>query len=386
MASRSTAKPTRPSAARAKAAAGGLSPLAGLVLSGFLLTALGAAIIQVRGDPFAGVPVVQAPLLTPQSPPAPQGWTEALKAADPEAGRTVMEPVTVFGGAVQGEVSEGKAAAPVSPNSLKPPATLHGQSMLAPAPISGLYGSGPDGPLPVIAKDGRTSASAYARPFSANGKPKLALIIGRLGQDANLTRQAIETLPGEVTLSFVPYASGLQGWIDLARQHGHEVLIEVPMEPLDYPANDPGPYTLLAAAPAKDTVARLEWILSRATGYFGVSNAFGSRFVNAQAPMETVLTNLRKRGLAFIDDGSAMASQGGLMRASADKVLDDQSLSPDAIGAQFLALEQTARRQGQALGKGSAYPVTVAQARQWIGGLERRGFQLAPASALASQR
>ncbi len=386
MASRSTAKPSRPRATRSKAEAGGLSPLAGLVLSGFLLTALGAAIIQVRGDPFAGVPRVQTPLLTPQSPPAPQGWTEALKAANPEAGRTVVEPVTVFGGAVQGEVSEGKAVAPVSPNSLEPPETLHGQSILAPAPISGLYGSGPDGPLPVIARDGRTSASAYARPFSANGKPKVALIIGRLGQDANLTRQAIETLPGEVTLSFVPYASGLQGWIDLARQHGHEVLIEVPMEPLDYPANDPGPYTLLAAAPAKDTVTRLEWILSRATGYFGVSNAFGSRFVNAQAPMEAVLTNLRKRGLAFIDDGSAMASQGGLMRASADKVLDDQSLSPDAIGAQFLALEQTARRQGQALGKGSAYPVTVAQARQWIGGLEQRGFQLAPASALASQR
>ncbi len=386
MASRSTAKRARPGAVSSKAAAGGLSPLAGLVLCSFLLTAIGAAILQVRGDPFAGAPRVQAPLLTPQSPPAPQGWAEALKAANPEAGRTVMEPVTVFGGAAQGEVSDGKSEALMVAPSLAPPANLHGQTMLVPAPISGLYSPGPDGPLPVIAKDGRTSASAYARPFSANGKPKIALIIGRLGQNASLTRQAIESLPGEVTLSFVPYASGLQGWIDLARQHGHEVLIEVPMEPLDYPANDPGPYTLLAAAPAKDTVARLDWILSRATGYFGVSNAFGSRFVNAQAPMETVLSSLRKRGLAFIDDGSAMASQGGLMRASADQVLDDQSLSPDAIGAQFLALEQAAKRQGQALGKGSAYPVTVAQARQWIGGLERRGFQLAPASALASQR
>lgn len=384
MASRSTAKRTSSGAARSTAAAGGLSPLAGLVLSGLMLSAIGAAIIQVRGDPFAGVPRIQAPLLTPQSPPAPEGWAEALKAANPEAGRTVMEPLTVYGAVAGKEASEARPAPHT--DSAAPLPSVQGQSMLEPAPISGLYGPGPDGPLPVIAKDGRTSASAYARPFSANGKPKVALIIGRLGQNASLTRQAIETLPGEVTLSFVPYASGLQGWIDLARQHGHEVLIEVPMEPLDYPANDPGPYTLLATAPAKDTVARLEWIMSRATGYFGVSNAFGSRFVNAQAPMETLLSNLRKRGLAFIDDGSAMASQGGLMRASADKVLDDQGLSPDAIGEQFLALEQAARRQGQALGKGSAYPVTVAQARQWIGGLERRGFQLAPASALATQR
>jgi polysaccharide deacetylase 2 family uncharacterized protein YibQ len=102
--------------------------------------------------------------------------------------------------------------------------------------------------------------------------------------------------------------------------------------------------------------------------------------------MESFLNPLRKRGLAFIDDGSALASQGGLLRASADKVLDDQSLSPEAIAQQFQALEQVARRQSQALAKGSAYPVTVTQARQWLEGLERRGFQLAPASALASQR
>ena len=30
-----------------------------------------------------------------------------------------------------------------------------------------------------------------------------------------------------------------------AREAGHEVLLEVPMEPFDYPDNDPGPQTLL---------------------------------------------------------------------------------------------------------------------------------------------
>jgi len=69
----------------------------------------------------------------------------------------------------------------------------------------------------------------------------VALIIGGLGLNAATTRQAIESLPPEVTLSFVPYADGLQGWIDMARAAGHEVMLEAPMEPADYPSNDPGP-------------------------------------------------------------------------------------------------------------------------------------------------
>jgi polysaccharide deacetylase 2 family uncharacterized protein YibQ len=369
---------------KADASAKASSPLASIVTSGLILSGVGAAVIEVRGNPYAGVPHVQAPLLTPNSPPAPEGWAAALQAANPPTGRTVIRQIAVSQGQADAEhaasVPSGMTTSPMTAP------TLTGQSMLVPAPIAGLYTPGPDGPLPIVGLDGRTSATAYARPFVANGKPKIAFIVGRLGLNVSLTREAIETLPGEVTLSFVAYASGLQGWIDLARQHGHEVLIEVPMEPLDYPANDPGPYTLMATAPAKDTVSKLEWALSRATGYFGVTNAFGSRFVNSQGAMEIFLANLRKRGLAFVDDGSAMSSQGGVLRASADKLLNDQALTPDAVANQLQTLEQTAKRQGQALGKGSAYPVTVAETRRWIEGLERRGFQLAPASALATQR
>src|SRR4029077_15730556 len=126
---------------------------------------------------------------------------------------------------------------------------------------------------------------AYARPVTLTGKPRVALIIGGLGLNAKATREAIASLPPEVTLSFVPYADGLQGWIDMARAAGHEVLLEAPMEPKDYPDNDPGPYTLMADGQQADTTRRLEWLLSRATGYFGVTNYLGSRFVQSPAAM-----------------------------------------------------------------------------------------------------
>jgi uncharacterized protein len=213
----------------------------------------------------------------------------------------------------------------------------------------------------------------------------VALVIGGLGLNAKSTRQAIEQLPAEVTLSFVPYSDGLQAWIDLARSNGHEVLLEAPMEPADYPNNDPGPYTLLTTSKPAETVQRLDWLLSRATGYFGVTNYLGSRFVTSDPAMATFAGDLRQRGLAFVDDGSAARRGGGIPRASADLVVDDQ-LAGDAIDKQLAALEAAALQHGQALGSGFAYPITLDEVGRWAAGLGARGYQLAPASAVMARR
>ena len=368
-----------------------------------LFLAAGAVLISVIGDPHAGAPKVKGSLEPPHSPGAVVGALRTSLGPDgqPAPGGPAASPDPAAGGAVDpltaqisGDPSTGGGqaiitlpqggslgassggatpAAPARPN-VQP---------LAPAPIAGLSAQGPGGPIPIIGKDGRTPFQAYARPFHDNGKPKVALVVGGLGLNAAATRAAIERLPPEVTLSFVPYADGLQAWIDLARVNGHEVLLEIPMEPLDYPNNDPGPSTLMANASRDETTKRLEWLLSRASGYFGVTNYLGGKFVTDDPAMNIFTGALRGRGLGFIDDGSA-AHKGmvGLPRASADAVVDEQ-LASDSIDHQLLALETNALQHGQALGAGFAYPVTITQVTRWAQGLAGRGYQLAPASALA---
>jgi len=256
---------------------------------------------------------------------------------------------------------------------------------LPPAPISGFYAPGPSGPLPIIAQDGRTPGEVYARPFTSNGRPKVAMVIGGLGLNARATRQAIETLRPEITLSFVVYSEGLQGWIDMARARGHEVLLETPMEPVDFPENDPGPYTLMADGQPPETAKRLEWILSRATGYFGLTNYLGSKFLATDAAYNAFANSVKGRGLAFIDDGSAARRGGGMARATAERVIDDK-LSGPAIDQQLMALEGGALQRGQALGSGFAYPVTLEKVASWANEVEQRGYQLAPASALTRKK
>lgn len=261
------------------------------------------------------------------------------------------------------------------------------------APIAGLTERGPNGPLPIVAADGRTSAQAYARPFTRQAnRPMVAIVIGGLGFNARATQQAIDELPPEVTLSFVPYAADLQTWIDRARARGHEVLLELPMEPFDPDADDTGPQALLSTASAQQNITRLELLLSRGAGYFGVTNYQGARFATSSQASQPVVQALRRRGLVFITSGigqrtalSVEAGRAGLANTAADRIIDARR-EADAIDEQLLNLEALALQNQSAIGAGFAYPVTMEQVSRWARDIETRGYQLAPASAVLNAR
>jgi polysaccharide deacetylase 2 family uncharacterized protein YibQ len=356
----------------------------------FLLTA--SVLIATLGDASAGTPSIRLPISkAAHGLQAPPGWREALKPEVTHEAPFTFDSLILSDQPVDltvPEMASGEAVVTLPEGGQMDmagePAKVMASGMgLAAAPIEGLTTSGPGGLLPTIGPGGVKPEDAYARPFTDNGKPKVALIVGGLGLNSQATRKAIDDLPPDVTLSFVPYAEGLQGWIDLARAAGHEVLLETPMEPIDYPASDPGPYTLMAAASPADTKRKLEWLLTRATGYFGLTNYLGSRFTATAGAMDNFSSLIKARGLAFVDDGSAVNHRApGLARASADRVIDSQ-LSAEAIQRQLSALEAGAKTRGQALGSSFAYPLTLDVANKWARSVESRGFQLAPASALA---
>jgi polysaccharide deacetylase 2 family uncharacterized protein YibQ len=358
--------------------------------AGALAIAL-VAFLNLAGDPDAGSPTVRITLDRPKpitahvndGDPAAQaltmdgqgqfsdGFDDGSNAADTASAGAPVDTATVI--TLPGD------AAPSAATTLAAPA-----SPLVKAPIAGLFQTTTNGPLPNIGPNGMAPASAYARPFRSDGRPMVALIVGGLGLNPATTKQAIEQLPAAVTLSFVPYTANLQTWIDQARAAGHEVMIDVPMQPVNYPDNDPGPQTLLANARNDDLTAHMLWALSRCTGYFAVTNYQGAAFFKDKPGFGTFLSTLKARGIGFIDDGQARDVQGAWARATADRVVDNQ-ISAQAILAQLSGLESTAKTRGQALGTGMAFPVTLAVAMKWTGSLDGKGIQLAPASAMMHQ-
>jgi len=265
-------------------------------------------------------------------------------------------------------------------------------SGLGPTPQKGLSEAGRFGPLPRIAADGRRPSQVYARPVPPpDGNPgkqvRIAILIGGMGLSASGTNEAITQLPPSVSLAFAPYPKDLQEFVTKARRHGHEVLLQIPMEPFDYPSNDPGPYTLLTDLPPKENIQRLDWLMSRFTGYFGVTNYMGAKFTSTADALRPALKQLSARGLVYIDDGASarshardIAGEVGLGNATADAVIDaDQT--PEAIDLALGKLEQLARERGFALGVGSGLPVTIERVAEWARTLADKDILLVPASA-----
>ena len=235
----------------------------------------------------------------------------------------------------------------------------------------------------------KAPADTYARPFSnPEGHPIVSLVIGGLGINSTQTKLAIDTLPADVTLSFAPDAKRLDYWIKTAREDGHEVLIEVPMEAYEYGRMRMHSDTLIAGADSKANLARLDQVLGRAIGYFGVINYQGAKFGADADSVGPVFDVLAERGLAFIDDGSVhkatfgqVADTKGLRFARAAGPVDTRQ-SPQDIAAELMELETIAREHGGAIGAGFAFPVTIEAASLWIDTLEEKGLVLAPVSAL----
>ena len=246
-----------------------------------------------------------------------------------------------------------------------------------------------DGPLPKIANDGRTPMTVYSRRIDkSDPRPKIVVIVGGLGLSASLTQAAIDMLPPGITLSFTPYGSSLQGMVSAARASGHEVVMEVPLEPYDYPNNDPGQNTLLAEAAVKDNLARLQWVLSRFTGYAGLINNQGSKYLASLNDTQLLFAATQKRGLYFLDSGvsdQSIATDAARNIGTAFARVDisiDQTPAKDMIEKQLGELEKQAQQKGLAIGVAAAYPITLERLKAWSMGLEQKGIVLIPASAV----
>jgi polysaccharide deacetylase 2 family uncharacterized protein YibQ len=206
---------------------------------------------------------------------------------------------------------------------------------------------------------------------------------------ASVTSDAIAKLPGAVTLGFMPYGGDVATLVARARKAGHEILLQVPMEPFDYPDNDPGPQTLLTSLAPQQNIDRLYWLMSRFQGYVGLTSAMGARFTASEQSFAPVLHETAKRGLIFVDDGANPRSLAGRIAgannqpfAKADVVLDSVPTAAE-IDRALGRLEMAARERSVAVGISSALPVSIDHIAKWAKGLESRGVLLVPITTIA---
>ncbi|MEI9804350.1 MAG: divergent polysaccharide deacetylase family protein [Pseudolabrys sp.] len=367
--------------------------LFGLVVAGWAIFA---------NDPLGGEPTAVVPAKQPGAGQAKRdadGDGKAYSRYDgpvvkiPDAAATATKPagpppgsktITIIDG------SSGKSQDVIIPGTPAPPAG----GAAKPQGELKLLETTRHGAIPQIGPDGTRASVAYAKPLQLppNKKdyPRIAIVLSGVGISASGTADAFR-LPGPVTFAIAPYGVDLDKLAEHARGDNHEVLLQVPMEPFDYPDNDPGPQTLLTSLTPDQNVDRLHWLMARFQGYVGITSFMGARFTGSEPALSPVLRDAAKRGLIYVDDGASTRSVAGqiagsqnLPFAKTDLVLDAMP-SPVEIDRALARLEMLARDNGAAVGIATAQPAAVARIAEWAKKVESRGFVLVPITMVANK-
>ncbi|MGB3447272.1 MAG: divergent polysaccharide deacetylase family protein [Xanthobacteraceae bacterium] len=353
----------------------------------FLLAFAGFALFhqdRLGGEPVARValqPNVSKEATAPAADAAKPGHSTAKTASSsPASGQKTITIIDGSSGARQDVVVASEGADPTSSD----PTT----SAIMSGINTRLLEKSRYGMIPVAA-DGLTPFTAYATGTPAErakaaAMPTVAIVVGGLGIGAAKTTESILKLPGTVTLAFTPYGSDPGKLVERARDQHHEILLQVPMEPFDYPDNDPGPQTLLATQSPEQNLDRLFWHLSRFQGYVGLTSFMGGRFTVSDAAMQPVIREAAKRGLGYLDDGTSPRSVAATLAQGQTMPFAKADLSIDAvptaaeIDKALAKLEALAKTRGNAIGTASSLPVSVDRIANWARALESRGILLVP--------
>jgi polysaccharide deacetylase 2 family uncharacterized protein YibQ len=366
------------------------SALPAATLSTLLVLALVVAWLIRTPYPYAGEPIV-----TVSIPPVEELTTSAVDKA-PEAEAKADKPAETVEPEDPADTSDKQKleileAQPQETVETDTAIIVSPRRSLKPAPFAELSEAGPYGALPRIGEGNRKPQAAYARTVPMgilqSDAPKVVILLGGMGLNRDLTQKAVRELPGEVTFAFAPYGDDLQAQVNKARAQGHEILLQLPLEPFGYPGANPGPKTLMANANGNANLDALAWHMGRFAGYVGITNYMGGRFLGEMQALRPVLAEMKKRGLLFLDDGTAPRSLApevgkvvGLPVRSATKVIDSDP-DPQAIDQALADLEAEAKETGLAIGTGTGLDVTIEAVDQWSHSLAEKGILLVPVSA-----
>ena len=248
-----------------------------------------------------------------------------------------------------------------------------------------------EGTIPVVGQDGTKAWNYYAKPFADSGKqPMIAVIITGLGQNKLVTEHSL-ALNENFTLSFSPYAKDIDKWAASARLAGHEVMLDLPVEPTNFPAADPGPYGLLTSKPPEENEEKLRWLMSRITTSVGFVTPRNERYTASVEHVKLLLQSLANRGIMIVlarntsKDEVAEVLENSTAENLVANFIIDEDMSEATIQAKLASMEQLAVKQGYAIGIAQSYPLTIAQLRAWSDTLSAKGILLVPVTAIAKK-
>lgn len=193
----------------------------------------------------------------------------------------------------------------------------------------------------------------------AKAKPayRIAIIIDDVGYPSGKIEE-YKNFKGKLSFSVLPFLTGSVRYADILYEHGFEIMIHIPMEPLTYPGTDPGPCTLHITDPQQEIEKKIRMIIQNNPYAIGANNHMGSKATQDRQIMDWTMDILKQNDLFFIDSLTTrnscayeLALRNNLNTAKRDIFLDNEDSFP-YINAQFEKLKKIAKSRGTAIGIG----------------------------------
>ena len=269
-------------------------------------------------------------------------------------------------------VSPDKPSKSVSPVKSVPPTP----QTSAKSPAFEIY---PSKKIPSVKKPVKSTTPAKHRPL-------VAIIIDDLGYDKKIAIK-FSKLNAVLTFSILPHSPFQKTIAHLSREKGFDIMLHLPMEPVEYPDVNPGPGTLLTSMTPDQLTRQLENDLDAVPFIKGVNNHMGSKMTAASSQMYQIFTILKKRGLYFVDSRTTVetlckptARQFQIPFAQRDVFLDHVA-TVEFIRKQLNELVRIAQHNGYAVGIGHPHSLTYQVLREMLPELQKK-VRLVPASEI----
>ncbi len=216
--------------------------------------------------------------------------------------------------------------------------------------------------------------------------PKVAIVIDDLGVEDKISQELLRwDLP--ITFSILPFTPYSKTLAEEAHRKGKEVILHLPMEPHGYPQIRPGEGVLLEEMDKARLLHQLSKDIEAVPYITGVSNHMGSRLMEDPEKMKIVFSELKRRGLFFLDSrttpqtiGLQVAQSVGLKAVERSIFIDNSSTEED-IKRQLEQLIQLSLSKGKAIGIGHPHPSTLKSIKKMIPKMKEKGIEVVPLSA-----
>ena len=209
---------------------------------------------------------------------------------------------------------------------------------------------------------------------------KLAVIVDDCGYDIKSVRRLTDVgLP--FSYAILPYKDFSNDALEVIKSTGNVPMLHLPMEPSNRSAMSEGSRTILTDMKEKEIRAMTKKAIESLPGIMGVNNHQGSKATSDKRVMETVLREVKKNDLFFVDSKTIstsiardMAREMGVKTARNDVFLDN-SKDVEEIRAQVYKAIEMAEKNGSAIAICHARPATVAMWEKYANEFRKSGVK-----------